>query len=50
MRIKRYYINGTGSLLLISINILTKKRKNKNEEKMIRLEPRLSNIGGKQVP
>ena len=39
--LKTYNIKGIGCPLLISINILTKKRKNKKEEKMIRLEPRL---------
>ena len=44
-RIKIYHIKGIGCPLLILINIdvsfLTKERKNKKEEKMIRLEPRL---------
>ena len=46
-RIKIYHIKGIGCPLLISINIdichfLTKERKNNKEEKMIRLEPRLT--------
>ena len=42
-----YHIKGIGCPLLISINIdiLTNERKNKKEEKMIRLEPRLSVSG-----
>ena len=41
-RIKIYHIKGIGCPLLISIlSFLTKERKNKKEEKMIRLEPRL---------
>ena len=45
-RIKIFHIKGIGCSLLISINVsfLTKERKNKKEEKMIRLEPRLPNL------
>ena len=40
-RIKIYHIKGIGCPLLMSF--LTKERKNKKEEKMVRLEPRLAN-------
>ena len=44
--LKRTNIKDIGCPLLISINIdLTKKQKNKKEEKMIRLEPRLQISG-----
>ena len=50
--IKRYHIKGIGCPLVISINIdiLTRKRKHKKEEKMIRLEPRLDEQQQRKQP